>query len=563
MWRKGLLFLLACTLIVSVFTACEKVIATKEEENEDENLDDYTWDTTKVVQITLNTNSITVVPKVAAVDGSKVTITSAGTYNITGSLSDGQVIVNTKDDANVRLILSGVNIKCSNSAPVYILKAKKTIIILTEGTQNYLSDGTSYSTGDTEPNAALFSNSYLSFYGTGSLDVTANFKDGISSDDGLIIAGGTISVKSADDGIRGKDYLIIRDGNISVTSKGDALKSDNTEDAALGYIIINYGTFNISASNGDAVNAQTSLTIEDGIFTISTGGGAAGNSSGYTGLISKKALKSTVELKITKGTFKINSDDDAIHTNGSITISDGTFTIATLDDAVHADVAVTIKGGNINVSKCYEGVESASITVDNGNIIMASTDDTFNATKGNRTEMNDGSNIFINGGFIGLNASAGDGLDSNGNVTMTGGTVVIHGPKSQPEVGFDVNGTFNISGGFFIATGPNSGNMIETPSTSSSQYSVKVTIASTLPASTLFHIQDAGGSNLVTYKPIRAVYYVVVSSADLRNGSSYSVYTEGTSTGTETNGLYTGGSYSGGILKKTFTVSSKIATVSF
>jgi hypothetical protein len=573
--RRGLNSIVVLILIMAMIQSCEKLPET-DDDQEHEDPSDYTWDATTVVRVTLNGSSITVVPPVATVSGSNVTIKSVGTYSISGSLSDGQIIVNSGNKGSVRLLLTGVNIKCSNSAPVFIKDSDKTIILLEKDTENYLTDGTTYVTEDGEPNAAIFSNSDLTIYGEGSLTVNANYNDGISSDDGLLIKSGTITVNAKDDGIRGKDYLLIRDGKITVNAKGDGLKSDNEEDASKGYISVDYGIINIT-STGDGVDAATNLAITDGIFTITTsgggtsssgggftppGGGGGGTSGGYSGSISAKGLKGVVSLLIKTGTFTINSADDAIHSNGDVTIDNGTFNIASGDDAIHADASITINDGTINTSKSYEGMEASSIIVNKGIISMVASDDALNATRGNRTEANDGSSISINGGNVTVNSTKGDGLDSNGNATITGGTVIIHGPQSQPEVGFDINGTFNLSGGFFIATGPNSGNMIEVPSTSSAQYSVKVTFSSTLSSSTLFHIQDAGGNEIVTFKPVRNVYYIVFSSPDLKSGSSYSVYTGGSSTGTFSEGLYVGGTYSGGTMKKTFTISNKITTVS-
>jgi trimeric autotransporter adhesin len=127
----------------------------------------------------------------------------------------------------------------------------------------------------------------------------------------------------------------------------------------------------------------------------------------------------------------------------------------------------------------------------------------------------------------------------------------------------DYNSTFNISGGLLIASGPNSGNMIQATSTSSSQYTVKATANALVTASTIFNIQDASGSSLVTFKPYRNAYYFIFSSPDIKNGSSYNIYTGGTSTGTYTNGLYVSGTYSGGTFKKNITITSKVTSVSF
>ncbi len=574
-------WLILCFIII--FSSCEKIINIKNGSDLEESPDDYDWDTSTVVMITLNNSSVTVNPPVAEVEGSKLTIVSAGTYSITGTLTNGQIIVNTSDEGNVRLIMNGVNISSHDSAPIYIKKARKTIIILSDSSQNYLSDGTSFIQVDGEPDATLFSNSYLAISGEGKLTVTANINDGISSDDELILKSGNFVVSSADDGIRGKDYLQIDGGIYTINSTGDGLKSDNDEDVSLGYINIEKGEFHIMAGKGDGISAETTLTISDGSFDITTGSGASatsstttspqggglfppgggGTSGGYSGTISEKAVKSGNALKIITGTFTINSADDAIHSNSDMTIEDGSFSIASGDDGIHADEAITINGGEININKCYEGIESASITVNTGNIMIASTDDAINATKGSATEMNDGSCLYVNGGLIAINASSGDGLDSNGNIEMNSGTVIVHGPQSSPEVGFDVNGTFNISGGLLVASGPNSGNMIEVPSNSSAQYSVKATINSNLSASTLFHMQDEKGTDILTFKPIRNIYYIVVSSPELKSGSTYSIYTGGICTGTDISGLYTDGDYSGGTLRKTFTITAKNTSVSF
>lgn len=573
---KKLNLFVAAALALAIFSTCKKVT---EDNDDDSNV--YTYDTTTVVLITMNGNAITVSPDVADVNGSKITIKSAGTYKITGMLSNGQVIVDAKNNGNVRLILSSVNITCSNSAPIYIKDSDKTLINIPEGTVNYLTDGNSYITEDGEPSGTIFSNSDLTVYGDGSLSVNANYADGISSDDGIIIKSGTISITSADDGIRGKDYIHIESGDITIKSKGDAMKSTNETDASMGYITIDKGTFNITASGGDGIEAVSKLTINDGVFDITTGSGAAvssttaggspgggspgggGSSGGYTGTISEKAVKAGTDLKIEKGTFVINAADDSFHSNGTVVINDGKIDAATGDDGIHAETAIVINGGTVNISKCYEGIEGPSITVNNGTITLASTDDGLNATKGTATESNDGSCLYIKGGYIAVNASNGDGIDSNGNVEMSGGTIIVHGPQSQPEVGFDINGTFNISGGFLIASGPNSGNMIETPSSGSSQFSIKATTASTLSSSTLFHLQNETGTDIATFNPVRNIYYLVISSSKLTAGSSYSIYTGGSSTGSESNGLYTGGIYSGGALKNTFTVTSRITSVSF
>ncbi len=570
------LSLISLLMIIVVVISCEKTYVDDGPDFEEEP-EDYARDTTEAVRIRFNGTSVSIEPPVADVTGAKVTITEAATYLISGSSDEGQIVIDAADEAIVKIILNGIDLHNSTGAAFVATKAGKTIIFLNEGTENYLSDGSSYANSDGDVNAALFSNTYMSVSGGGSLEVTGNYLDGISTDDGLIINSGNFTVNAKDDGLRGKDYLIIRDGNFNVQSGGDALKSDKENDGSTGMIQIEKGNFSLDASSGDAIASTGEISISDGTFDIITatgavissgsgtggmqppGGRPGGSSGGYSGLTSEKAIKAGTSLEIIKGTFKINSADDAIHSDGEVVIRNGELTIASGDDAIHADKSVTFEDGNLKVSKCYEGIESASITINGGSVVLASVDDAFNATRGQATEQSDGSSLLITGGYIAVNASTGDGLDSNGNAVITGGTVIIHGPSSQPEVGYDVNGSFSLNGGTFVATGPNSGNMIETPSSSSAQNIIG--IFGSVSSSALIHISDESGNELLTFKPVRNIYYIVFSSPDLKTGSTYQIYTGGTSTGTASDGFYTGGTYSGGTLRKTVTISGKITGV--
>jgi len=340
-----------CAFLIFMFAACERDSGLNlSEDDQDEVLDnvenvadhdessDYSWDSSDVVPIVLNGNSITVAGNGATADGSKVTITSAGTYSVSGELTDGQIIVDTEDEAIVRVILSGADISCSSNAPIYVENAEITMIVLDADTKNTVTDGTTYSADEEDANAAIFSKGDLTIYGEGSLTVNGNYNDGITSKDGLIIASGTITVNSVDDGIRGKDYLIVKDGNITVDSEGDGLKSDNDEDSSKGYISIDAGTFNIT-SGGDAITAETDVIITTGEITLTSGGGSNGNLSADT---SAKGIKSGVGTIINGGTISIDAADDALHSNGDLEIYDGAFYIASGDDGIHADADVLV-----------------------------------------------------------------------------------------------------------------------------------------------------------------------------------------------------------------------------
>jgi hypothetical protein len=523
---------------------------------------DYTWDSSQVIDITLNGNSITVNPAVnATVAGSKVTLTSASTYRITGSLTDGQVIVNATGKGTVRLILNGVNIHCSTSSPIYVIDAKKTIIVLQAGTTNYVTDGASYvlEEGTDEPNAAIFSKKDLTIYGSGSLNIDANYNDAIASKDGLIIKSGTVIATSVDDGIRGKDYLVVRGGTVTVNAGGDGLKSDD-DNVTMGYVSVEDGVINI-VSGHDAISASTDLLIANGDFTLTSGGGS---SSFISASDTAKGLKGLVCIVIDNGDFTINSADDTINSNGNITINGGSFVLSTGDDGCHADTYLIINGGDISITKSYEGIESSVITINNGNIEISSSDDGINVAGGNNGGRADpfappaeGQWLHIKGGYIVVSADA-DGIDTNGYMDMSGGFVIINGPIDNFNGAIDYGtGTFKLTGGTIVAVG--SSGMAQGPSPTSTQYSVLVNF--NLPQTPrLVNLQTASGQVLFTFSPTKTFQSIVFTSPNLTTGS-YNLYLGGSSTGTPTNGLYAGGTYTPGTKYNSFTISSIVTII--
>ncbi|MCB0113066.1 MAG: carbohydrate-binding domain-containing protein [Caldilineaceae bacterium] len=534
--------------------------------------EDYTWQEGDVVAISLNGDSITAAGTGVRVDGSTVTITAPGTYSLSGTLTDGQIVVDSAADGDVYLVLNGVDMRSSTSAPIFVADADEVVIVLAPGTENYVADAATYiyaSAEEDEPNAAIFSKSDLTIYGEGSLVVVGNYNDAIASKDGLIIASGNITATAADDGIRGKDYLIVKDGVLTVTAQGDGLKSDNEEDATLGYILIENGSLNIAAG-GDAIQAVSDVMIADGEFVISAGGGS--NSRIASGA-SAKGIKATVRVVIDGGTFTIDAADDAIHANDNITLNGGSFAIASGDDGVHADATLTINGGDIDISRSYEGIESAVITVNGGDIHIVSSDDGLNGAGGvdgsgmaqgfgGRPGQNSfvGGNYFfyMNGGRIVIDA-AGDGVDVNGSIVMTGGVVLVNGPTEQMNGALDYDGGFQISGGLFVAVG--SAGMAQAPDTSSTQYSVLVNTTSTQQAGTLVHLQSSSGEDIVTFAPSKAYQSILISSPELSSGETYQLYLGGSVGGEAVDGLYTDAGYSGGTQYTSLTLASVVTQV--
>lgn len=547
---------------------------------------DYVWDNATVVPIILKGDTASANGTGVTVTGNRVTITAAGTYRLSGTLTDGQIIVDTEDKGVVRMILNGVDLHNSTGAPICVMNAKKTVVILADNTQNVLSDGASYVFADPatdEPNAALFSKSDLTIYGNGSLTVNGNYNDGIASKDGLVIASGNLTVQAVDDGIRGKDYLVIKGGKITVTAQGDGLKSDNAEDATRGYLSITAGVIAVTAG-GDAIEAQTDILITGGEFVLTAGGGSKNRSNADT---SMKGIKAAVNVQITGGNFIINAADDAINSNSNLLINGGTFTIATGDDGMHANATLTINNGNIDITDCYEGIESAVITINAGDIRIVASDDGINVAGGNDgSGMNPGMRpgmgaggrmppagagpgqdtfnytgkyyLYVNGGHIVVTA-IGDGVDVNGAIEMTNGTIIVNGPTQQMNSALDYDAGFKMTGGFLVAAG--SVGMAQAPDASSSQYSVLINLNSVLPAGTLMRIQDSKGNNVLTFSPTKPYQSIAFSSPELVKGTTYDVYVGGSITGTPQDGLYTAGSYTPGSKYTSLTLTSTATRV--
>jgi len=519
------------------------------------------------VKITLAGDSISVDGSGATANGSNVTITTPGVYAISGTLNNGQILVESATEGTVNLILNGANISNSSTSPIFISSADKTIVTLADGTQNTLTDGAAYTfTGADvdEPNATLFSKDDLVINGNGALTVNANYNNGIASKDYLRIISGTITVNAINDGIKGRNYIAVKDASITVNAGGDGLQSNNDEDAEKGYILIEGGTFNITAGM-DGIQAETRLTVNAGAFNISTAGGSSVN---YAMEESAKGLKAGVDVTIADGTINIDSADDAIHSNGSVTINGGELQISSGDDGVHADVALTINNGNINILKSYEGLESVLLTINGGTIHLNASDDGVNGAggvDGSSVNGRPGQNGFgggtaqliINGGYLYLDV-AGDGLDVNGSISMTAGTVIVNGPVENMNGAVDYDAGFNMTGGYLLAVG--SSGMAMAPDTTSTQYSIMYNFDTMQAAGTLIHIQTESGEDLLTFAPSKSFQSITLSSPQIANGATYTVFTGGSSSGNAVDGLYSGGTYSGGTQIASFTIASIVTT---
>lgn len=491
-----------------------------------------------------------------SVDGNRITITKAGTYVLSGSLSNGQIVVNATNTDDVRLVLDNVSITSSDAAPIYVNQADKVIISLPDGTESTLTDKNPSQNDEGEAiTAVIYGKDSLTFNGSGTLNINANNNDGIATKDTLKITGGNINIKSVDDGLVAKDKALIRGGSIQIECEGDGIKTTNTE-ADTGYFYMESGKITVKSGN-DGIQAETSMLITGGEINIVTGGGSAeapaqtenGFGGGHGGFMpmnpdstdteedsdSVKGLKAAAYIDITGGTVTLDTYDDSVHSNNTIRISNGTISATSGDDGIHADSALEISGGTIDLTKSYEGLEASKITISGGDISVIASDDGINAGGGNDGSAlggRPGQNTFasgvdisvlISGGNIDVNAS-GDGLDSNGTLTISGGTIRVSGPTNSGNGTIDSEGEFVITGGDFLGAG--SSGMMVTPSGSSTQNSITV-IGSSYEANSTVTVKDADGNVLGEYTNPKSFNAITFSSSKIELNKDYSFYVNG------------------------------------
>lgn len=536
---------------------------------------DYDYDEAEVVAITLNGDNISCKSSDVNIDGSTITIQKAGTYLLSGTLTAGNIIVDSDDKENVRLIFNGVEISNSTTTPLYIKNAEKTIVTLVDGTENTLSDGENYILDDennNEPNGTIFSKDDLVINGLGSLTINANYNHGIQSKNLLKIISGNIDIISNGDSIIGKDGVIVKEAVINIESQEDGIKATKVEENK-GYIYLYNPEITIKAKK-DGIQAVTCLYVKDGKYNIETGEtneNSQSNSDTSTDY-SRKGMKAGVDITIENGEYTIDSEDDGIHSNNSITVNAGTVNIASKDDGVHADTELTINNGDIKVSESDEGLEAKYITINDGNIDITTSDDGINASSGssttldsgnapevgNRPEMpanensentlgnnsrmmpgggqggfneSDGSELVINGGIVHVNAG-GDGIDSNGTITINGGEIYVDGPTSGGDGALDYADTCEINGGILVAAG--SIGMATAPTSGSTQYSVNAAFSKTYNGGTKVTVKDSSGNEVLTYTPAKNFQSFVFSTDKLKSGETYTIYAGDTQEGTFT-----------------------------
>jgi hypothetical protein len=389
------------------------------------------------------------------------------------------------------------------------------------------------------------------------LGVDPSYCTAIKADGSVLLDGCEVEISTtgpAGRGISCDGVVQALSGSLQVTSSGGGAAYTNPEGEA-------------DAWHGPCLNADGNLDLLGGNITLGHSGSGGKGISGDANLVIGSAEAgptlaiSTTGTRITIGGGEY-AEAKGISVDSLITIANGDLTVSTPDDAFKSKTRIVMNGGTVTIPASAEGMEAPFIDITGGVIHLTSTDDGLNATMGNDIEGNDGSLLHISGGYIHLNAANGDGIDSNGNLTIDGGTIVLHGPPAQPEVGLDVNGTFRVDGGTLVVSQINS-NMVEPPAGVTTQRCVLFRRSQGLAANTIFRVQDEQGNPLVTFAPARTYSCILLSDAAIAAGTTYQVYTGGSCTGTVQDGVYTGGTYSGGTLRASFTSTSMVQTVNF
>lgn len=496
-----------------------------------------------------------------------VEISESGDYYFKGEY--GGIFI-AKSSLKLHFIFDGATISNTNGVAIDGTVNKKTELVITlkEGSTNTV-------TNDGEDVNAIHIKGSLAINGSGTLNVVSNSKSALKASKEIQIVDATLNLTAVSHGVTGA-AVIAADCTINVASAGkdginaecDGAKEFRTDDGYVSLTNVSY-TCNVF---GDGIQADTVVYINGGNYNIKTTGNfvqkTQANMTDY-GMTADdfKYIKSGNDYKriasdeanrygtlyglsqgckgikvgeieyedgngntvvvtegdyliaIVDGTFNIDSTDDNIHANGgNVLIEGGTFTLSTYDDAITSDVLTKITGGNITIITSYEGIEGSYVEISGGTIDLTSSDDGINAACDD-TKVTE--HIIISGGEITVDSS-GDGIDSNGSILISGGTVIVHGPTTGGDAGLDADRGIVITGGIVFVT--STLGMVETPSTNSTQYVVSYAHQSTITAGSTVTLSDEQGNALVSVTVKKNCQSIIISSPDMQKGNTYSIF---------------------------------------
>ena len=522
--------------------------------------------------ITLTGDGASISGNGAYVYDGNVVIAEAGRYVFSGNLEDGSIIVDTHDSSKVWILLDGVEINCSDDACIQVDQADKVFLTLAEGSQNVLTSGSVYS--DTAlsdgTDGAIFAHDDLTINGGGSLTVTAQYSHGISANDDLVITGGTITISAVDDAIHVNDSIRIKDAAIAATAGDDGLLTTN--EVENGYLYIESGTLDITAS-GDGIHTTGDITVAGGETNISAGDdGIHSDASVYvqsgTILISDcyEGIEALI-IDVSGGDVSINCEDDGFNANGGSgdmfggggqmgggrndgTSGHGGMQGSGTDDGMTGERPTPPDMGEEGMTgerPTPPGMDEEGTTgerptpPDMGEEGMSG-----GMPAGQETETASGSGqssadtedvetyISISGGNIRIVNEIGqdaDGLDSNGDIKISGGTIYISllgtGSNCAVDYASESGGVAEITGGTIIACGASS--MAEGFDSTSTQASILYNTSTVAEAGTTLTVTDADGSVLLSWEVPCSFSSALISCPEMKVGGTYTVSAGGTS----------------------------------
>lgn len=522
------------------------VVAATVEESES----DYVFNLQTANKIIGKGATVAVEGKGASADGAIATISKSGEYIVEGKLSDGRLVIDLdkEDKGIVKLMLNNAQYTSTTGAALKIKTCPKVSILLMDDTYNVLE-----STTEADTSATLQSSQsiYLSAGAkqNGELKVQSAKNHAIKTTDGIIIKSGNYDIQSSEnDGIQAKDFIKIDGGHISVLAAQHALKTTSTKENK-GFVMISGGELNLTSSNmisdgKDAIHAEGSVNITGGKLILES---------------ASDGIYSGAHIVIKDGDISISQPDKCIAAMGNITIDGGNLTLSPTayktsseDGAGHGITSkktdagtrignVTINGGKVNITKAYEGIQGVAVTINGGEIFINSLDDAINASDGSNTQPggwgqrpgmggNSGTaskcGLYMNNGFL-MVTSNGDGIDSNGELIIKGGTILVsqNGQANEPiDAGDGYEPT--IEGGVVIAVG--SQGMASAPKCSQTAFFA----SASGQANNYLAVNDADGNNILAWKVPQAYQIMTVSAPELATGK-YTYITNATVKGSE------------------------------
>ena len=492
------------------------------------------YDESRATQITLADQTATVTGQGASFSDQTLTITQTGTYVLTGSGKNIKLVVEAADTDQVHLVFQNLTLEGEGTL-LQINKAQEVVISLAEGSQNALTE--SQASGDAEVKATIHSQVPLTLNGTGNLTLTALTKNALEVEDDLKVLGGTYTVKAANHGFKAEGALAIEAATLTIEAGKDGLHAEHDETTERANISLNPTQLSIAATE-DGVDAGNELTIEGGTITVSQ---------------SEEGLEARV-IRQLGGDVTIKSSDDGINASAgsSSKSSDTSATSKTTDASTTSNTADT----SSSASQATTDSATASTSASQSTADPAATSQTDQANQdknqtppaptagqappqggqppqngqgpgsmppGGQEESDPSLQIILEGGTLTIDAE-GDGIDSNGTVTISGGSLVVNGSVQGGNGPLDAAGDITITGGTVWALGTS--DMLQGFAQGSTQASITANIAGT--AGQTLIILDANGKEVTRQTASKDFQAVIMSSADLVDGQTYTIQVEGT-----------------------------------